>query len=567
MSDVCITNHNRPKVSIQVHRNESSSASRKNDRTPTIPPSAIPAENIKPSWQTKSRILTSKSGKKRRKYIRYLKHYLLGGRHAMKKTSITKIPTGIPLQLSLQNFSPNKQLYDLDSDIASHALPPGHSNDIMVAPSFEVNVNRLGLHLQSDPQINIAGLYSEYSGYGNLMDPLGKIIGKGSSANVRLIKKKGVARNRIFAVKEFRSKSTTETPENYEKRIISEFLIAKSLRHPNIVQTLELYINNGRYNYVMEYCEQGDLFNLVIQKYLSHEDRQLDRFCLFKQLIRGLKYLHNSGIAHRDVKLENLLITQNSKLKIADFGVSEVFYGDHPGSRTISNLYGEDVYKVRKCPPGICGSTPYVAPEVIARQNEYDPRPLDVWGAAIVMLCMTKNGPLWHEAKAKSSSIYDELVKNWAEWNFRQSAPLGDTGCSNVSPPPLRPTLSDNTFPEPKHLTRVAVDKDYPSINFFDRNIHPPALRRLLLKMLNPNPDYRLSILEVAQSHWVRNIECCQVDSFDNPAATIDAVKGKCFLDNGQECPIQKIASHNHLPSKPKNVGRHLINQLHNIRI
>lgn len=120
----------------------------------------------------------------------------------------------------------------------------------------------------------------------------------------------------------------------------------------------------------MEFCDQGDFFSLVHQKYLAKEDHLVDRLCLFRQLVQGLNYLHNNGIAHRDVKLENLLLTKQSKLKITDFGVSEVFSGLHPGLKSAGGQCGRDMGEVRLCAPGICGSPPYIAPEVIAKQGE-----------------------------------------------------------------------------------------------------------------------------------------------------------------------------------------------------
>jgi protein-serine/threonine kinase len=87
-------------------------------------------------------------------------------------------------------------------------------------------------------------------------------------------------------------------------------------------------------------------------------------------LVQGLNYLHNNGIAHRDVKLENLLITKESKLKITDFGVSEVFAGIHPGLRSAGGRCGKEMGEVRLCAPGMCGSPPYVAPEVIAKKGK-----------------------------------------------------------------------------------------------------------------------------------------------------------------------------------------------------
>jgi protein-serine/threonine kinase len=163
-------------------------------------------------------------------------------------------------------------------------------------------------------------------------------------------------------------KSEDET--EYEMKIKSEFSIAKSLNHPNVVKTLRLCTNKGRWCHVMEYCDQGDLFGLVQKGYLKDADRQTDRECLFKQLLQGVRYLHCRGIAHRDIKLENLLITCNGYLKITDFGVSEVFSGVHPGERETDGQYRRDMSEtVLLCKPGICGSMPYIAPEVMAEQR------------------------------------------------------------------------------------------------------------------------------------------------------------------------------------------------------
>jgi serine/threonine protein kinase len=210
--------------------------------------------------------------------------------------------------------------------------------------------------------VDVVELYSEYTEQSKIIGRRGKSIGKGATANVRLMNKRGGSSGEFYAVKEFRGKSTTEKEEDYEQKVKSEFSIAKSAHHPNIVETFRLCTHNGRWNQVMEFCDQGDLFGLVSQKYLSQEDHFSDRLCLFKQLIHG--------IAHRDVKLENILITKDSKLKITDFGVSEVFAGIHPAVRSAGGHCGKDMGEVRLCAPGMCGSPPYVAPEVIAKNGK-----------------------------------------------------------------------------------------------------------------------------------------------------------------------------------------------------
>lgn len=147
--------------------------------------------------------------------------------------------------------------------------------------------------------------------------------------------------------------------------------------------------------------------------------------------------------------------------------------------------------------------------------GEYDPRPLDVWSAAIVMLCMTANGCLWESAKPNTSPLYDELVRGWDKWNA-------------------------------KHDDSTITDSDYPHVSFFDKHINPPALRRILLTMLNPNPKYRATIGDIAKNRWMKNVECCQIDSYDEPTKTIDA--SKCCTVNNRS--LNRVVVHNHLPLK-----------------
>jgi protein-serine/threonine kinase len=228
---------------------------------------------------------------------------------------------------------------------------------------------RLSLSLPDDFFVDVAALYTEFQDQSKLVGKRGKSIGKGATSKVKLMTRKGYA-NEVFAVKEFRGKSSTEKAEEYEQKVKSEYSIAKSVHHPNIVETFRLCTHDGRWNHVMEYCDQGDLFTLVSHKYLSRPDRLTDRLCLFKQMVQGIHYLHNNGIAHRDIKLENLLITKDSKLKITDFGVSEVFSGIHPGLRSAGGQCGKDMDEVRLCAPGMCGSPPYVAPEVLEKDGK-----------------------------------------------------------------------------------------------------------------------------------------------------------------------------------------------------
>ena len=392
-----------------------------------------------------------------------------------------------------------------------------------------VKARRMSLSLPDDFTVDIGDLESEFEYQHKFLGRRGKHIGKGATSKVTLMVRKG-SPNELYAVKEFRGKSSRETHEEYDKKVKSEYTLAKSLQHPNIVETVRLCRDHGRWNHVMEYCSEGDMFTLVNKKYLKAEDRDKDRQCLFKQLIQGIHYLHSNGIAHRDIKLENLLITEDSKLKITDFGVSEVFSGIHPGLREAGGQCGINMGEVRLCSPGICGSEPYIAPEVLDKTSKYDPRALDIWGAGIVMVHLIFGGALWTRAQVNSNEnnkFYAALARGWERWNAKHAD--------------AEATISE---------------LDYPKFMPFDVAVKPPALRRILLQMLNPNPAKRISSADIMNNRWFKNIECCQLESDEAPTHMIDAANMQT-LNRGRQ---RKVFCHNHLPQK--DFGTHSLGKM-----
>lgn len=105
---------------------------------------------------------------------------------------------------------------------------------------------------------------------------------------------------------------------------LREITILKSCKHENVVQLMEVVVGNEleKIYLVMEYCEQ-DLASLLdnLEKPFTESEVK----CIIIQLLRGLEYLHANYIIHRDIKVSNLLLTDEGCLKIADFGLARTF--------------------------------------------------------------------------------------------------------------------------------------------------------------------------------------------------------------------------------------------------
>ena len=223
-----------------------------------------------------------------------------------------------------------------------------------------------------------------------------EIVGRGAFGIVRISHKTDPKDNKseqLFAVKEFRRRPQ-ESPKKYQKRLTSEFCISSSLRHPNVIHTLDLLQDaKGDYCEIMEFCAGGDLYTLVLA---AGKLEVAEADCYFKQLMCGVEYLHEMGVAHRDLKPENLLLTTHGALKITDFGNGECF-----------RMAWE---KEAHMTAGLCGSAPYIAPEEYT-DREFDPRAVDVWATGVIYMAMRTGRHLWRVAKRDEDEFFDRYVE------------------------------------------------------------------------------------------------------------------------------------------------------------
>lgn len=169
---------------------------------------------------------------------------------------------------------------------------------------------------QQAPRANVP--FAEDHGLQNRYGKFGRVLGSGAGGSVRIIKRSqdGVT----FAVKQFRAKHDFESQRGYSKKVTAEFCIGSSCHHGNVIETMDLIQEKGRWYVIMEYAPY-DLFAATMSGKMSKDEVT----CSFLQIVSGVSYLHSCGIAHRDLKLDNVVVNENGILKIIDFGSATVF--------------------------------------------------------------------------------------------------------------------------------------------------------------------------------------------------------------------------------------------------
>ena len=187
-------------------------------------------------------------------------------------------------------------------------------------------------------------------------------IGKGTFSIVKL----GINKitNEKVAIKILKKKKMQKNKDKL--RLEREINILKRLHHINLIKIHKISEESDNYFIVMEYCENGELFNYIVaHERLSEEETAY----FFYQLINGLDYIHHKNIVHRDLKPENLLLSQGNILKIVDFGLSNYYY---PEEQLLSTP---------------CGSPCYASPEMVCG-NKYNGFRIDVWSCGIIIFAM-----------------------------------------------------------------------------------------------------------------------------------------------------------------------------------
>jgi len=193
------------------------------------------------------------------------------------------------------------------------------------------------------------------------------VLGRGSFGKVMLAEEK--ASKKLFAIKMLKKQYIVEKDEVHS--MMSEksvFLTVSSINHPFLVNLHSCFTSDSRIYFVMEYAQGGDLIYHVRQRNFTHTRA---KFYLCEVLL-ALEYLHKKNIIYRDLKLDNILLTNEGHVKITDYGLCK----ENMDVSTTTTTF--------------CGTPEFMAPELL-KGHPYT-RAVDWWTFGVLTYEMLVRG-------------------------------------------------------------------------------------------------------------------------------------------------------------------------------
>ncbi|KAI8344167.1 kinase-like domain-containing protein, partial [Chlamydoabsidia padenii] len=269
------------------------------------------------------------------------------------------------------------------------------------------------------------------------------------------------------------------------------------LRHPNICKLVD-WVSEGDYYYMfLEYVDGGQLLDYII-RHGKLREKQARKFA--RQIASALDYCHRNSIVHRDLKIENILITRDENIKIIDFGLS-------------------NIYSPSKLLSTFCGSLYFAAPELLKARHYTGPE-VDVWSFGVVLYVLVCGRVPFDDTSlpALHAKIKSGIVDEYPDHLSKECVDL--LSKILVVDPRKRLTLSAvenhpwmkkgyeepiySNIPQRQVLEKVDMDivKGMHGFNLGDDQLIRSKLERLI-----KTPEYKEAVIKIEQNQhleWQR---------------------------------------------------------------
>ncbi|XP_060529728.1 cyclin-dependent kinase 12 isoform X2 [Cylas formicarius] len=296
----------------------------------------------------------------------------------------------------------------------------------------------------------------------------------------QVYKAKDIQANELVALKKVRLENEKE---GFPITAVREIKILRQLNHKNIVNLREIVTDKqdavdfrkekGSFYLVFEYMDH-DLMGLLESGMVDFNE--LNNACIMKQLLDGLNYCHKKNFLHRDIKCSNILMNNKGEVKLADFGLARLYNAEdrqRPYTNKVITLW-------------------YRPPELLLGEERYGPA-IDIWSCGCILGELFLKKPLF-QANAEMMQL-DRISR------------VCGTPTPAVWPSVIKLPLFHTLKPNKLHRRRLREDFAF----------MPTSALDLLDRMLELDPDKRITAEDALKSPWLKNINPEQLTAPELP--------------------------------------------------